>query len=174
MEDSSFRIMVGAQQAYSQHEVAQLYAAILAMCGAAADPGKRMLARIQSFACYVSAARLTARTTARALKLKDEEFRVAMQHRLGISLLSMRSVFGAVARQSPRQKMATTRWCALRCRGKVRCDMTSHPGFCAKSSTVQEWPPPLRRLPGLEAGAAARASRSLECGETCWWRWNQA
>jgi hypothetical protein len=51
MEDSSFRTMVGAQQAYSRHEVAQLYAAVLALYGAAADPGKCMLARLQGFAC---------------------------------------------------------------------------------------------------------------------------
>jgi hypothetical protein len=39
---------VGVQRAYSCHEAAQRYAAFLASCDAAAVPGKRMLARLQS------------------------------------------------------------------------------------------------------------------------------
>jgi hypothetical protein len=55
-------------------------------------------------------------------------------------------VFGAASLRSPQQTRATTRWCALRCRGRPRCAMTSYPGFCAGLYTC--WS-------GLNAGTAA-------------------
>jgi hypothetical protein len=48
MDDKSLRAIVGTQRAYIRYETAQRYAALLALCDAAAALCKRMLARLQS------------------------------------------------------------------------------------------------------------------------------
>jgi hypothetical protein len=89
----------------------------------------------------------------------------------------MRLVSCAAAPWSTRQKTATTRWCALRGRGRPLCTRTSYPGFCTRTSTVPEWP---SRWNNRYKGCLAltlgplQAFRAWEHGETCWSRWSQA
>jgi hypothetical protein len=160
VDDNSLRTMVSAQRTYSRHEAAQRYAALLASCDAATIPGKRMLARLRSCACQASAAWLTALPTARALELKDEEFRAAMQHRLGISPLPPNAVglqcrcATVTAAEDGDHAMVCT---AVQGKATMRHDILSRilRRVVHRAGVASTLEPPLRRLPGLEAGATA-------------------
>jgi hypothetical protein len=154
MDDNSLRAIVGVQRAYIRHETAQRYAALLALCDAAAALCKRMLARLQSRACQEFAAWLTALPTTHAL----EQVRAAMQHRLDISPLpdKMRLVFGAAVTTAEdgnstmvctaMQGKATMKHDIL---SRILCRVIHRAGVASTLEPLLQW------LPGLEAGAAA-------------------
>jgi hypothetical protein len=140
VDDNSLHTTVGAQRVYSRHQAAQRYAALLASCDAATVSGKRMLARL--LMPSIRLAWLTALPMARALELKDEEFRATMQHRLGISPLPANAV--GLRCCCTTVTTAEDGGHAIVCtavQGKAIMRMTFYSGFCAGASTVPEWPP---------------------------------
>jgi hypothetical protein len=154
--------VAGAQRVYGRHVAAQRFEALLALHDAASPTGQKARARLRSCGGAASAAWLTALPRSRALELKTEEFQAALQHRLGITPLPANAV------DLP---------CS--CRTILTAGDADHAMACAKvqgaatmrhdilkgilrravqragvASTLE---PPLRRLPGLHAGASAAA-----------------
>jgi hypothetical protein len=132
------------------------------------QPGKRMLARLQSWSCQASVAWLTALPTARALERKDEEFRAA-QHRPGISPLPAKKVglwcrcAMVTAAKDGNHAMVCN---PVQGKAAMRHDILSRilrrdVHRVGGASTLE---PPLRRLHGLEALTSATDKGLLRLG----------
>ena len=157
---ASMPTIAQAQRTCGRQVAAKRYEALLASYNAASGDGRRALARLRSCACHASAAWLTVLPTSRALELKTEEFRAAMQHRLGLAPLPANAV-----------------GLPCSCRALVTAADSDHAMVCSsvqgqssmrhdilkgilrrivhRAGVASTLEPPLRRLTGLQAGVTA-------------------
>jgi hypothetical protein len=138
---------------------------VLASLDDGTEDGKRARARLLSCACRPASAWLDTLPLSRALELKSGEFQTTLQHHLGLAILPLN---------------APTMQCG--CGSTLHCSDTDHGTPCSalaaqftqrhdilkgilfravhKSGFASAIEPPLRRLPGLAAGAGTSAHGS--------------
>jgi hypothetical protein len=131
------------------------------------EDGKGARARLLSCACRPASAWLDTLPLSRALKLKSREFQTALRHRLGLAILPLNAPTvqcgcGATLHRTDTDHGMRYRCSALATQFTLRHDILK--GILRRAvhragiaSTLE---PPLRRVPGLAAGAGSSADGS--------------
>jgi hypothetical protein len=154
-----------AQRAYCRHSAQARADALLASMHDGTEGGKRAGARLLSCACRPASAWLDTLPLSRALELKSGEFQTALRHRLGLAILPLNAPTVQCGCGATLHRTDTDhgmRCSALAAHFTLRHDILK--GILRRAvhragiaSTLE---PPLRRLPGLAAGAGASADGS--------------
>jgi hypothetical protein len=144
--------------------------ALLASLQESTEDGKRARARLLSCACRPASAWLDTLPLTRALELKSGEFQTALRHRLGLAMLPLNAPTVQCGCGSTLHRTDTDhsmRCSALAAHFTLRHDILK--GILRRAlhragiaSTLE---PPLRRLPGLAAGAGTSAEGLAICPE---------
>jgi hypothetical protein len=154
-----------AQGVFSRHESQARFDALLASYDATSVHGRSARARLLSCSCRPASAWLDTLPLSRALELKSGEVRTGLRHRLGLSMLppnapAVQCTCGATLRPSDADH--GMRCPSLAAQTTMRHDILK--GILRRvvhragiASTLE---PPLRRLPGLAAGAGIAADGS--------------
>jgi hypothetical protein len=153
-----------AQRAYCRHSAQARADALLASLHDGTEDGKRARARLLSCACRPASAWLDTLLLSRA-ELKSGEFQTALRHRLGLAILPLNAPTVQCGCRATFHRTDTDhcmRCSALAAHFTLRHDILK--GILRRAvhragiaSTLE---PPLRRLPGLAAGAGASADGS--------------
>jgi hypothetical protein len=158
--------IAGAQRAYCRHPAQARADALLASLQDGTEDGKRARARLLSCACRPASAWLYTLPLSRALELKSGEFQTALRHRLGLAILPLNAPTvqcGCGATLRPTDTDHDMRCSALAAHFTLRHDILK--GILRRAvhwagiaSTLE---PPLRRQPGLAAGAGTSAGSAI-------------
>jgi hypothetical protein len=154
-----------AQRAYCRQSAQARADALLASLHDGTHDGKRTRARLLSCACRPASAWLDTLPLSRSLELKSGEFQTTLRHRLGLAILPLNAPLVQCG-----------------CRATLHCTDTDHGMRCSalaahfmlrhdilkgilrrtvhRAGIASTLEPPLRRLPGLAAGAGTSADGS--------------
>jgi hypothetical protein len=156
--------IVEAQRVYCRHSAQACADALLASLHDGTEDGKRARARLLSCACRPASAWLDTLPLSRPFEIKSGEFQTALRHRLGLAILPLNA--------------PTVQWC---CEATLHRTDTDHGMRCSalaahftlrhilrrilrramyRAGIASTLEPPLRRLPGLAAGAVTSADGS--------------
>jgi hypothetical protein len=159
VSQDSMSTIAEAQRAYCRHSAQARADALLASLQDGTEDGKGARARLLSCACRPASAWLD------TLELKSGEFQTALRHRLGLAILPLNAPTvqcGCGATLHRTDTHHGMRCSALAAHFTLRHDILK--GILRRAvhragiaSTLE---PPLRRLPGLAAGARASADGS--------------
>jgi hypothetical protein len=165
VSQDSMGTIAEAQCAYCRHSTQARADALLASLQDGTEDGKRARARLFSCACRPAFAWLDTLPLSRALELKSGEFQTALRHRLSLAILPLNAPTvqcdcGATLHRTDTDHCM--RCPALAAHFTLRHDilkrMLRRAGHRAGIASTLE--PPLRRLPGLAAGAGTSAESS--------------
>jgi hypothetical protein len=154
-----------AQRAYCWHSAQARADALLASLQDGTEDGKGARARLLSCACRPASAWLDTLPLSRALELKSGEFQTALRHRLGLAILPLNAPTVQCGCGATLHRTDTDhgmRCSALAAHFTLRHDILKGILLRAvhRAGIASTLEPPLRRLPGLAAGAGASADGS--------------
>jgi hypothetical protein len=158
VSQDSIGTIAGAQRAFGRHSAQARADALLASLHDGTAEGKRARARLLSCACRPASAWLETLPLSGALELKSGEFQTALRHRLGLAILPLNAPTVPCSCGAPLRRTDTDhgmRCPALAAQLTLRHDILK--GILRRAvhraGIASALEPPLRRLPGLAAGA---------------------
>jgi hypothetical protein len=165
VSQDSMGTIAEAQRAYCWHSAQARADALLASLQDGTEDGKGARARLLRCACRPASAWLDTHPLSRALELKSGEFQTALRHRLGLAILPLNAPTVQCGCGATLHRTDTDhgmRCSALAAHFMLRLDILK--GILRRAvhraGIASSLEPPLRRLPGLTAGAGASADGS--------------